>query len=83
LCGDFPPESSGVDVVHEGPLPVDLHDRQPLPVSGLEPRISADVDFIQIEWNLGADGLDHGPGALAEVTALRVVENDVMDRCRA
>ena len=82
MCGDFAAESGLVDVVDEGALAVDLHHRQPLPVRGFEVGIAADVDLLELERNVGADALEHAAGALAEVAALRVVENDATDRCR-
>ena len=65
-----------VDVVDEGPLAVDLHDGQPLAVSRLQLRVVADVDFVEVEGNLGADLFEDPPRALAEVAALRVIQRD-------
>jgi hypothetical protein len=83
LCGYFAPKGIPVDVVDERALAVDLHDRQPLPVPGLELRIAADVDLLHGEGHFAANGLEDLPRALAEMTTLRVVEDDLMDRCRA
>ena len=82
LCAHFATECICIDVIDEGALAVDLDDRQPLPESRLEVGIAADVDLLELERNVGADALEHAAGALAEVAALRVVENDATDRCR-
>jgi hypothetical protein len=39
-------------VIDERPLPVQLDDRQPLAVDGLELRIAADVDLLELETEL-------------------------------
>jgi hypothetical protein len=89
LCGHFAPKRIRIDVVDERPLSVDLDHRQPLSIPGLERRIPADVDLRQVERDLFADLLENPPGTLAQVTALRVEENDfrlagpLTDRCRA
>ncbi len=65
-----------MDVVGEDPLAVDLDDRQPLPVPGLELRIARDVDLLEREAELGAELLELLARPVAEVAALRVVERD-------
>jgi hypothetical protein len=65
-----------VDVVHERALAVDLHDRQPLAITGLEVRIAGDVDLLELELVLPARSGDSLPGPPTEVAALCVVEND-------
>jgi hypothetical protein len=79
LCTEFATQSGRLDVVDEGSLPVDLHDRDPLPVAGLEVWIAGDVD-LRVRHLLHVQDL---PGALAEVAALRGVEDDLRDRYRA
>jgi len=76
LCGNFAAECLPIDVVDESALPVDLHHRQPLAVSRLQLRVAADVDFVEVEGNLGADLFEDPPRALAEVAALRVIQRD-------
>jgi hypothetical protein len=46
LCGYFATKSSGIHVIDESALAVDLDDRQPLPILRLEPRIPVDVDLL-------------------------------------
>jgi hypothetical protein len=67
----------GLHVVCERPAAVDLHHRQPLPVPGLELCIAADIDLAQVERNLVAHGEQDRACALAQVAALRVVEDDL------
>jgi hypothetical protein len=66
-----------VDVVDESPPAVDLDDRDPLPVLGLEPRIAVDRDLPQVEAELGPRGADYAAGGLAEMAARRRVEDDL------
>jgi hypothetical protein len=63
--------------VREGPLPVDLDDRQQLPIAILELWIPGDVDLLQLERLLGARRVQDAPRGRAEVAAVRVVEGDV------
>jgi hypothetical protein len=74
-----------VHVVGEAPPAVDLHDRQPLPVLGLQGGVAADVDLAQVEAELVPERAHLRERALAEVTALRVVDDDfgARDRCLA
>ena len=82
--GDFATERVGLDVVHERPRAVDLHDRQPLAIARLELGVTADVDLLELEPELLAQRRHLSPRTLAEVAALRVVEDDARtrDRCR-
>jgi hypothetical protein len=70
-------EHVGLDVVRETPPPVDLDDRQPLAVFGLEPLVACDVDLPQGEAELRLELPDLREGSLAEVAALCVVDDDV------
>jgi hypothetical protein len=83
LCAYFAAKRIRLDVVHEGSLPVDLHHREPLAVLGLELRLATDVDLLELEWDVGADGFQHSARAFAEVATLRVIEDDLRDKCRA
>ena len=65
-----------MDVVGEDPLAVDLDDREPLPVAGLEVRIARDVDLLERETELGTQLLELRAGPVAQVTSGRVVEGD-------
>lgn len=65
-----------IDVVHEGSLSINLNHWKPLPVLGFELGVTTDVHLLELERDLGPDGLDHAPRTLAEVTAFRVVEPD-------
>jgi len=49
LCGHFATKGIWVDVVDKGPLPVDLHYREPLPVARLQPGIAVDLDLLELE----------------------------------
>jgi hypothetical protein len=71
-----------VDEVDEGSLAVDFDDREPLSVLGLQLVVPADVDFLQLEGQLRAGLFEDRAGPLAEVTARRVVERDLRDKCR-
>jgi hypothetical protein len=66
-------------VVDESPLTVDLDDRQPLAVAGLELRVAADVDLFELELVLLPKRCERAPGTLAEVTAFGVVDDDPRD----
>ncbi len=65
-----------MDVVGEDALAVQLDDRKPLAVLGLERGIAADVDLDELERVLRSDVVEHGAGALAEVAAGRGEEDD-------
>lgn len=66
-----------MDVVREAPPPVDLHDRKPLAVLGLERLVAGDVDLAQPEAELALEPPELRQRPLAEVAALRVVDDDV------
>jgi hypothetical protein len=72
LCRHFSLKSGGIDEIDEGALSVDLDDRQPLAVGGLEPRVAGDVHLLERLAALGEDGAR----PLAEVAADRAEEND-------
>jgi hypothetical protein len=65
-----------VDVVDETPPPVDLDDRDPLPVCRLQVGIAVDRDLPQVEAELVPRRADDAAGGLAEMTARRGVEDD-------
>jgi hypothetical protein len=66
-----------VDVVDETPAAVDLHDRDPLPVLGLQRGVAVDRDLSQLELQLVPRGADDAAGRLAEMAAGRRVEDDL------
>jgi hypothetical protein len=66
-----------LDVVGEAPPSVDLDDREPLPVLGLERLVAGDVDLSEPKAELGLEGPNLCQRPLAEVAALRVVDDDV------
>jgi len=66
-----------VHVVDETAPPVDLHDRDPLAVGGLELRIAVDRHLPQLEADLVARSGDDTPGRRAEVAARRGEEDDL------
>ena len=66
-----------LDVVGETPPAVDLHHREPFPVLGLEGLVPADIDLAEREAELGLERPDLVERPLAEVAALRVVDDDV------
>jgi hypothetical protein len=67
-------------VVDESPLAVDLDDRQPLAVAGLELRVAADIDLFELELVLLPKPRERVQGTLAEMTAFGVVDDDPTDR---
>jgi hypothetical protein len=66
-----------VHVVDETAAPVDLHDRDPLAVGGLELGVAVDRDLLQLEAELVARRRDDAPGRRAEVAARRGEEDDL------
>jgi hypothetical protein len=76
LC-NRPAEGVALDVVRETAPAVDLDDREPLPVLGLEGRVAADVHLPQLEAELLPESDDHAAGLLAQVAAGSVVEDDL------
>jgi hypothetical protein len=75
--GNRTPQGGGIDVVDEAPPPVDLHHRDPLAVRALELRVAVDGDLAQLEAELVPGRLDDRERAVAEVAALRVVDDYV------
>jgi hypothetical protein len=67
----------GLDVVREAAAPVDLDDREPLPVGGLEGLVAGDVDLAQVESELLPDAADDLDRPVAEVAAGCVVDDDL------
>jgi hypothetical protein len=81
LCGRHaPPKRLLVDVVGEGSLAVDLDDRNPLAIAGLELRVAVDPDLRELEPELGAKRPDLPERALAEVAPLGVIDDYVQFR---
>ena len=64
-------------VVDETPLPVDLHDRDPLAVCGFQLRVSVDRHLAQLEADLVPRGGDDAPSRRAQVAARSGEENDL------
>ena len=64
-------------MVDESPLAVDLDDRQPLAVAGLELRVAADVDLFELELVLLPKRCERALGTLAEVAAFGVIQDDL------
>jgi hypothetical protein len=65
-----------LDEVGERPLPVDLDDRQPLPVPRFELSVAADVDLLQLEAELVPRRANDPLRRRTEVAPLGVVEDD-------
>jgi hypothetical protein len=65
-----------VDVVDEAPSPVDLHDRDPVPVRRLQLGVAVDRDLSQLEAELVVRRGDDAAGRLAEMAARRGVQRD-------
>jgi hypothetical protein len=76
LCNRAP-ERVGVDVVDETPPAVDLDDRDPLPVRGLELGIAVDRDLPQLEPELVPRLRDDPSRRLAEMAPGRGEEDDL------
>jgi hypothetical protein len=76
LCNRTP-ERIGLEVIGEPPPAVDLDDREPLPVAGLELRIARDVDLAELEIELVAEAAQLLERALAEMAPRRVVDGDL------
>jgi hypothetical protein len=66
-----------VHVVDETAPTVDLDDRDPLAVRGLELGVAVDRDLPQLEAELVARRRDDAPGRLAEVAARSGEEDDL------
>jgi hypothetical protein len=67
----------GVHVVDEAPPAVDLHDRDPLAVGGLELGIAVDRHLPQLEADLLPGRRDDAPSRFAQVAAGRREEDDL------
>jgi hypothetical protein len=78
-------ERFGLEVIGETPPPVDLDDREPFAVLGFERGVAADVDLAQREAELDLKHTELLEHALAEVAALRVIDDDcgARGRCHA
>src|SRR6266566_9781887 len=77
LCGrKSAAERLRLDVVGTDSLAVDLDDRDQFPVARLELRVALDRDLHMLELELVAERGELCRGPPAEVTALRLVEND-------
>jgi hypothetical protein len=63
-------------VVRKTSAAVDLDDREPLAVRSLERLVAADIDLAQHESELGLQVPQTSDSGLAEVAALRVVDDD-------
>jgi hypothetical protein len=70
-------EGIDLDVVREAPPAVDLDDRQPLAILGLERLVAGDVDLAKPEAELVPEGSHLRQRPLTEVAALGVVDDDV------
>jgi len=75
LC-EFPAQGVGLHEVRERLFPVDLDDRDQLPVARFQLGIAVDFDLLELERRLGADVLEDAASSLAEMAALCVVERD-------
>ena len=64
-------------VVREAAPAVDLDNRQPLPVGGLELGVARDVDLAQVEAELGSQRAHLCKRPLAQVATLRVEDDDL------
>jgi hypothetical protein len=71
-----PAEAVRVDVVHEDALAVDLDDRQPLPIAGLELGVAGDVHLRELEAELVLERADRRARPLAEVAIGSVIQRD-------
>jgi hypothetical protein len=69
-----------VDEERESLLPIDDDDGNSLAIAALELLVARNVDFLEVERNLGADGLDHAQRALTEVAPLRRVKGQLVPR---
>lgn len=63
-------------VVGECAAAVDLDDGEPLPIPGLERRITADVDLVEVELDLLPHREENVASAFAQMAALGVKEDD-------
>jgi hypothetical protein len=70
-------EGVGLHVVREPAPAVDLHDRDPLAVLGLEGLVAGDVHLAQVEAELPVQLGDDAAGPLAQVAARGVIQDDL------
>jgi hypothetical protein len=75
LC-NRPPEGVRLHVVREPAPAVDLDDRQPFPVLGLERRVARDVDLVELEAELGVEAAHDLECAPAQMAPFGVVHGD-------
>ena len=75
LC-DLPAKRLGLDEVGERALAVDLDDRKPLAIAGLEVGVTADVDLLELEAELLPGRLENTPRGGTEVAPLGVEKGD-------
>jgi hypothetical protein len=75
LC-DLLAQRVGLHEVRERALAVDLDDGEPLAIPRLELGVACDVHLLQLEPDVVPRGLDDAKRGRAEVTALRVVDDD-------
>jgi hypothetical protein len=66
-------------VVGKTPPAVDLDDRDPLPVRGLERLVAADVDLAELEFELPAERPYLRQRPLAQVAPSGVVDDNLRD----
>jgi hypothetical protein len=67
-----------VHVVRERLPAVDLDHRQPFAIAGFQRWVAADVDLEEVEVDLVLHPEQDIARTLAQVTALRVVQNDAV-----
>jgi hypothetical protein len=75
----FPEQRRLVEVVHEGALPVDLQDGEPLAVPRLELGVAGDVDDVVLQFQPRQLCL----GAVAEAAVACREQDEPRDRARA
>jgi hypothetical protein len=72
-----------MDEVGEGLLAVDQDNRDALAITVLELLVARDVKLLELERRVGPHLREHASGALAEVAALGMNEDDLMGRGHA
>jgi hypothetical protein len=75
LC-ELSAQRIGLHEIGECPLSLDLDDRQPLTVQGLELGVTGDIDLLELKRLLDPYGLQHAPRGRAQVALGGVEEND-------
>jgi hypothetical protein len=76
LCAYFATERVGLDVVGEGPRPVDLDHGNQLAVARLQLLVAGDIDLSQVEVELLVQFRQRRARPVAQVAVRRVVEDD-------